>query len=267
MDITIPDHLVDQISDRCLRCYKEQHWYGKSFLYDFIGDTNVAGQRILEIGCAEAGLLKFYQEKGAICSGMELSDVRFNNAILLNQPNSLHLFQANICDPETYASELTESYNTIVIRDVIEHIDNKKTALNNIFQLLKPNGKLFISFPPKYCAYAGHQQTVPRILGKIPYLHLLPDFIYKAYLKVIGCPEKKINYLISTKKTRISINQMRKIVESIGFNVRKESNWFIRPAYSFRFGLPRVKNPFAWFPFLNEIFCNGVLFLLERPEA
>jgi len=84
---------------------------------------------------------------------------------------------------------------------------------------------------------------------------------------VIGCPEKKIDYLISTKKTRISINQMRKIVKSIGFNVRKESNWFIRPAYSFRFGLPRVKNPFAWFPFLNEIFCNGVLFLLERPEA
>jgi len=267
LDIPIPNHLVDQISDRCLRCYKEQQWYGENFLYDFIGDTDVAGQRILEIGCAEAGLLKFYQEKGAICSGLELSDVRFNNAILLNQANSLHLFQANICDPETYASELTEPYNTIVMRDVIEHIDNKKTALKNIFGLLKPNGKLFISFPPKHCAYAGHQQTAPRILGKIPYLHLFPDFIYKAYLKVIGCPEKKIDYLISTKKTRISINQMRKIVKSIGFIIRKESNWFIRPAYSFRFGLPRVKNPFAWFPFLNEIFCNGVLFLLERPEA
>ena len=267
MDIPIPDHLIDQISDRCLRCYKEQHWYGKNFLYDFIGDTNVAGQRILEIGCAEAGLLKFYQEKGAICSGMEFSDVRFNNAILLNQANSLHLFQANICEPETYANELTEPYNTIVIRDVIEHINNKKTALNNIFQLLKPNGKLFISFPPKYCAYAGHQQTVPHIFGKIPYLHLFPDFIYKTYLQWIGCPGKKIDYLISTKKTRISINQMRKIITSIGFIVKQESNWFIRPAYSFRFGLPRIKNPFAWFPFLNEIFCNGVIFLLEKPEV
>jgi len=66
LDIPIPNHLVDQISDRCLRCYKEQQWYGENFLYDFIGDTDVAGQRILEIGCAEAGLLKFYQEKGAI---------------------------------------------------------------------------------------------------------------------------------------------------------------------------------------------------------
>ena len=207
MDIPIPNPLADQISDRCLRCYKEQQWYGENFLYDFIGETDVAGQRILEIGCAEAGLLKFYQEKGAICSGLELSDVRFNNAILLNQANSLHLFQANICDPETYGNELTEPYDTIVMRDVLEHIDNKKTALKNIFELLKPNGKLFISFPPKYCAYAGHQQTVPQILGKIPYLHLLPNFIYKAYLKVIGCPGKKIDYLISVSYTHLRAHE------------------------------------------------------------
>ena len=77
-------------------------------------------------------------------------------------------------------------------------------------------------------------------------------------MKWIGCPGNKIDNLISTKKTRISINQMRKIITSIGFIVKQESNWFIRPAYSFRFGLPRIKNPFAWFPFLNEIFCNGV---------
>ena len=258
--------MANQVSDRCLRCYREQQWYGDNFLLDFIGDANVAGKRILEIGCAEAGLLKFYQKKGAICSGMELSDVRFNNALLLNEPNELHLFQANICEPDTYKSEISDKYNTIVIRDVIEHIEDKNTALTNIFSLLKPGGKLFMSFPPRYCAYAGHQQTVPNILGKLPYLHALPNYIYKAYLNLIGCPEKKINYLLSTKQTRVSIRQMRKLVHSIGFNVIKESNWFLRPAYSFRFGLKKKKNPFSWIPGLDEIFSNGVLYLLERPE-
>ena len=86
MDISIPTQIADQVSDRCLRCYREQQWYGENFLFDFIGDTDVAGKRILEIGCAEAGLLIFYQNKGAICSGLELSDVRFNNALLLNEP-------------------------------------------------------------------------------------------------------------------------------------------------------------------------------------
>lgn len=266
MDISIPTQVADQVSERCLRCYCEQQWYGENFLFDFIGDNNVSGKRILEIGCAEAGLLIFYQNKGAICSGLELSDVRFNNALLLNEPNALHLFQANICEPDSYANELTEKYDTIVIRDVIEHIEDKTTALTNIFNLLKPGGKLFMSFPPKYCAYAGHQQTVPKILGKLPYLHVLPNFLYKAYLNLIACPDKKINYLLSTKQTRISIHEMRKLVHTIGFQVKKESKWFLRPAYSFRFGLPKIKNPFSWIPGLDEVFSNGVLYLLERPE-
>ena len=229
MDISIPTQVTDQVSDRCLRCYREQQWYGENFLFDFIGDTNVSGKRILEIGCAEAGLLKFYQNKGAYCSGLELSD-------------------------------------TNVIRDVIEHIEDKITALANIFNLLKPGGKLFMSFPPKYCAYAGHQQTVPTLLGKLPYLHVLPNFIYKAYLNLISCPVNKINYLISTKETRISIRQMRNLIKSIGYHVKKESKWLVRPAYSFRFGLPKMKNPFSWIPGLDEVFSNGVLYLLERPE-
>ena len=123
-----------------------------------------------------------------------------------------------------------------------------------------------MSFPPKYCAYAGHQQTVPTLLGKLPYLHALPNFIYKAYLNLISCPVNKINYLISTKETRISIRQMRNLIKSIGYHVKKESKWLVRPAYSFRFGLPKMKNPFSWIPGLDEVLSNGVLYLLERPE-
>ena len=103
-------------------------------------------------------------------------------------------------------------------------------------------------------------------MGKLPYLHLLPNFLYEGYLRLIGCPEKKINYLLSTKNTRISIRIMRKLVDSLGFKIIKESNWIIRPAYSFRFGIPKLKNPFFWIPIFNEVFCNGVLFLLEKPE-
>jgi hypothetical protein len=85
-------------------------------------------------------------------------------------------------------------------------------------------------------------------------------------LTLIGVADQKINYLMSTKETRISIREMRKLVKSIGFNVKKESNWFLRPAYSFRFGLPKMKNPFSWIPGLDEVFSNGVLYLLERQE-
>ena len=267
MDHVIPEHVSSQISDRCLRCYHEQQWYGENFLFDYIGDSDVNGHKILEIGCAEAGLMKFYQDKGAVCSGLELSDARYNNAILLDNNNRIHLFQADICNPDSYNEKITEQYNTIILRDVIEHIPDQELALRNIYTILKPGGKLFVSFPPKYCAYAGHQQTIPKIIGKLPYLHLMPNFIYVFYLRIIGCTDSKIQYLLDTKKTRISIHRMKKLIKKVGYSISKESNWFIRPAYSYRFGLPKITNPFSWIPILNEILCNGALFLLKKDKV
>jgi hypothetical protein len=60
---------------------------------------------------------------------------------------------------------------------------------------------------------------------------------------------------------------MGNLVKSIGYHVIKESKWFLRPAYSFRFRLPKMKNPVSWIPGLDEVFSNGVLYLLERPKV
>ena len=31
--------------------------------------------------------------------------------------------------------------------------------------------------------------------------------------------------------------------------------------------LPKIKNPFSWIPVLDEIFCNGMLILVERSKV
>ena len=266
MNLSVSKESINQISKRCLRCYSEQQWYGENFLFDYSQFKDVKNKRILEIGCAEAGLLKFYHKKGAVCSGIELSDIRYNNALLLDKKKEIDLFQADICDPNSYSKHIKKKFDMIIMRDVIEHIDNKKIALANIFEILKPGGKLFMSFPPKYCAYSGHQQTIPNFLGKLPYIYMFPDVIYKKYLKLISCPEKKIEYLMLTKKTRVSIRKMQEIVKSLGFNILNHSKWFSRPAYAFRFNFPKIKNPFSFIPILDEIFSNGVLYLLEKPK-
>ena len=266
MNLSISKESINKISKRCLRCYSEQQWYGENFLFDYSQFKDVTNKRILEIGCAEAGLLKFYHKKGAVCSGIELSDIRYNNALLLDKRNEINLFQADICNPTSYKKHIKKNFDMIIMRDVIEHIDNKRIALSNIFNILKPGGKLFMSFPPKYCAYSGHQQTISNLFGKLPYIYMLPDVIYKKYLRLISCPEKKIEYLILTKKTRISIRKMHEIVNSLGFNILNQSKWFSRPAYAFRFNFPKIKNPFSFIPILDEIFSNGVLYLLEKPK-
>ncbi|GIS55160.1 hypothetical protein Ct9H90mP29_22020 [bacterium] len=55
MDHVIPKHVSSQISKRCLRCYDEQQWYGENFLFDYIGDSDVNGYKILEIGWQRQG--------------------------------------------------------------------------------------------------------------------------------------------------------------------------------------------------------------------
>ena len=37
------------ISDRCMRCYGEQQWYGKNFLLSYLGEKSLNGKKILEI--------------------------------------------------------------------------------------------------------------------------------------------------------------------------------------------------------------------------
>ena len=125
MEISFLNNSNYQISKRCLRCFDEQQWYAKNFLFDFIGDKIISNQEILEIGCAEAGLLKFYDEKGAICSGIELSDIRYKNALLLNKNKKINIFQADICNSKTFQVQLKRKFDTVIIRDVIEHIKNE----------------------------------------------------------------------------------------------------------------------------------------------
>tara|TARA_B100000029_G_scaffold216483_1_gene214284 strand:+ start:7775 stop:8653 length:879 start_codon:yes stop_codon:yes gene_type:complete len=259
----IPESL-DEINERSMRAFKEQSWYGDHFLSAFLGITNYENKKILEVGPAEAGLLHYFQTLGAQCTGIELSPLRFTHSQLLNRNSVIKLEKGDICDPSSYSNIISNEFDIIIIRDVIEHIDDKLMALKNMYKLLSPKGLLFISFPPRYCPYAGHQQTVKNFFCKIPYLHLLPNSIYKSYLKFFGHPSSGIEYLIATKRTRISIKKMEHLFLSSKFDILKKGLFFSRPAYRFRFGLPTFQNPFVWFPWLREIFTNGALYVLTR---
>jgi 2-polyprenyl-3-methyl-5-hydroxy-6-metoxy-1,4-benzoquinol methylase len=256
---------TSEINDRSMRAYNEQYWYGENFLADYIGLADYVGKKILEVGPAEAGLLKFLNEQGANCTGMELSPLRFSHSELLLSDNSeIKLEKGDICNSDSYLETLTEKFDVIIIRDVIEHIEDKLAALRNMFDLLSNEGRLFISFPPRYCAYAGHQQTVKSIFGKIPYLHLLSNTFYSAYLRMLGHPETGIDYLMATKMTRVSVRKMERLFSEAGYKIEKRGLFFFRPAYRFRFHLPTLKNPLSWLFGFRELLTNGALYVLEK---
>ncbi len=260
---TIPKS-TDEIDARSMRAFREQAWYAKHFLTNFLGIDDFTGKSVLEVGPAEAGLLQLFNSRGALCTGIELSPLRFAHSQMLNDNSEIKLVEGDICDPASYSNALLGRFDIIVIRDVIEHIDDKTSALQNMRSLLSENGKLFISFPPRYCPFAGHQQTVKNAFCKVPYLHLLPNSVYSSYLRFMGHPSTGIDYLLATKRTRISVRNMESLFVNTGFELEKRGLYFFRPAYKFRFHLPTIRNPLAWLPGFREVFTNGALYVLKQ---
>lgn len=259
---------MKRIAPRALRAFHEQYWYGEHFLADYVSDylriSQFTGLHILEVGTAEAGLLRYFGQLGANCFGLELSEVRYENSLVLNPDRKFKLILGDITDARTYQEELTVQMDLVILRDVIEHLEDKRGALVAIRNLLAEKGVLFVSFPPKYSPYSGHQQIVKNRSGKVPYLHFLPDRAYREYLRWMGQPQSSINYLLQVKRNRISIGQMERLFESAGLVEVRKDLYFSRPNYKFRYGFPTLRNPFEDIPMFRELFSNGALFLAVK---
>lgn len=257
---------MEKISQRYHNFHAEQYWYAKNFLEDFLNIGAQKGLKILEIGTAEGGLLKYFSEKNHICYGIEISKGRWEISLALNADGKIIFINGDITDSSTYDEFIKDKFDIIVCHDVIEHIpkDRKIMALRNMFNLLSESGRLYISFPPKYSPYAGHQQGAPRILAKIPYIYLLPDKIYRQYLSLIKVSENIIDQLCEIKDDRISITAFERLVSEADLKIKKSEFYVIRPGFEYRFKRMKKHQHKISNYILREIFTLGALYLLSR---
>ncbi|NOX48655.1 MAG: class I SAM-dependent methyltransferase [Chlorobi bacterium] len=244
--------------------FEEQLWYSGHVIHEYWGCPDYAGKKVLEIGCAEGGGLHFFAEKGAQCFGLEYSPSRYRNALEMDSKKGITFLLGDFLSPEMYKDKIPDCLDYIILRDVIEHLKDKRFALNIVYDLLTKGGKLFLSFPPKYSPFAGHQQVVTNKFGKLPYLYLLPVPLYKSYLRLLSQPEKRIENLLTIKKLRISLSRMERMLTQIGFHIEQEDLYIIRPCYERRFGWKCVKNPLSRIPVVREITTLGSLFVVSK---
>lgn len=253
-----------EIHPRHQRAFQEQYWYAENFLEDFLELRNSTSLNILEVGPAEAGLLKYFREQGHNCYGIEFSDVRFESSLNLDDGKKLNLIKGDITKKETFEEFLNIEFDVIVLRDVIEHIPVKLAALNNMADLLKPGGRFFVSFPPKYSPYAGHQQVLTKRLCKLPYLHAFPNFVYSKYLSLFGLSKESVDYYLSIKENRLSIAQFAKLYSQAGLHSVKKESYFLRPCYEYRFNWRRKKNSLSSIKLFDEFMTLGSISWLSK---
>lgn len=159
------------------------------------------------------------------------------------------------------------AYDLIILRDVIEHIADKRRLMVRLAGLLAPGGVLFVAYPPWRMPFGGHQQmAVSRFAAHCPWLHLLPRSLYAWSLRLAGETPGKIAGLLGIRDTRISIRKFRRVAADAGLKRVSECFYLVNPHYETKFGLkPRcLPGALRAIPWLRDFFTTTCFCLLQR---
>jgi SAM-dependent methyltransferase len=242
----------------------EQKEFTKSYLIPYfrkhIPDFN--NLKVLEVGCAEGGFLDVLYELGIDAAGLELQAQRVQSGKTENP--HLNMFVGDITEKNynKITEQVGKSFDLIVMRDVIEHVPNRSAMFSNIYQLLKPDGYLYVTFPPKYSGFAGHQQNGKSPLRYMPYLHLLPNKMIRLLGKWLAEKPNIIEGVIVNYETGLSIKVFEDFLVKYNFTPVVKELFLFRPVYKVRFNVPPVKIPNI--PVLREVIAFGCEYLMTR---
>lgn len=195
------------------------------------------GQRVLEIGCGEAGVLLAFLERGCTGVGVEFDATRLVHAAQWTQ-EYLATGKVKYIDKDIYKvnveEELGGKFDIIILKDVIEHIHDQPRLIAEMKRLLTPGGVIFFGFPPWQMPFGGHQQICKnKWLSKLPWYHLLPRGIYR-YL--LTRKNENVAEMMEIRDTQITIERFEKIARQTGYRIAAATHYLINPIYEYKFG-------------------------------
>jgi len=171
----------------------------------------------------------------------------------------------NIMEDEI-PSEWLGKFDLVILRDVIEHLPDPELALRQILLLLKKGGKLYITFPPYYSPYGGHQQIVRgNLISKLPFIHFFPKRVFK--LCVASGLDYGIEEVMRLKDYRLTPHKFKKIAKQMNYSITTQDYFLLRPVFKPRFNLPALKISFLKvIPGLIDILSLEASFVLTKEE-
>lgn len=228
--------------------------------------------RILEIGCGEGGNLLPFAELGCYVKGIDLNAKQIENAKTFFAENGqkgdfvaedfLNYTPLNNCPTGR------ESYNIILIHDCIEHIEPpyKDAFFKKTMDFLHPDGIMFFGFPAWQMPFGGHQQICVGKISKIPFIHLLPNPLYRGLLNLSKEEQGRIDELMSIKRSKMPVEKFEKLANDNHFEIVHKQYWFINPHYEQKFNLkPRkLGKILSHIPYFRNFFTTSAFYLLKK---
>lgn len=168
------------------------------------------GKKIIEVGCG-SGLLIQNLPKDLDITGVDFSQGNLDKAKEKNP--HVTFFKADLNDKDSW-TKYSNSFDTVLCSEVVEHIKDDETAMQILFSLLKPNGVLVLTVPAFNLLFSEFDKK---------------EGHFRRYSK------KQISELV--KKTGLSIEESRYwnvmgflgwlfFIKILNLNLKKSSNSF-----------------------------------------
>ena len=225
----------------------------------------IPGMRMLEIGCGEGGVLKAFINKGCEGVGVELDAPRIVDAQKF-LPEDIAAGRLRFVVKDIYLVDVEKDFNglfdIVILKDVIEHIHDQAKLIGWMKNFLKPNGIVFFGFPPWYMPFGGHQQICKSKISRLPYIHLLPRFMYKAILKN---RKENVEEMMEIRDTGISIERFEKICKKEGYKFFNVRHYLLNPIYEWKFGWKPKRQSIIIksIPFVRNFFTTCVYYIIQ----
>ena len=221
-----------------------------------------------DFGAHHGGMVDALRESGVVggAVGLELSEEVVASSPLV-QDERFRLEVADLLDLD----DTSFSFDLVLLHDVLEHIPDFAGALSAIRRSLAPAGHVFVSFPPYYSAFGGHQQYARGRARWAPFIHLLPAGMFfrvarpgeQEYMTAEGAHED----MVSVRRTRLTLADAEQTFARTGFAIAARELFVVRPEYTVRYGLKaRSASVLGRIPGVRELTVNGAFYLL-RPAS
>lgn len=228
--------------------------------------TSMFGNKdVLDIGCGAAGKTIYYASHGVNrIVGLEILEKYKSQAEdLARKKGYADVFQFRQGDAAAMPFE-NNSFDTIIMNDAMEHVDEPEKVLQECHRVLKPGGKLFVNFPPYYHPHGAHLSDA---IG-IPWVHAFFSQetlvqVYQDAVKDLPDGEERIQFRIAEKPdgTRyfsyingMTVGRFNKILPKTPFSVLYYHEEPLRPFLA----------PLAKLPGLKEFFVKMVVCILTK---
>jgi SAM-dependent methyltransferase len=259
----------DRISDNIKYYWGYMYGLGNQVVVPYLKETGFfrKGDKVAEVGSAEGGVLAAFVEAGATEPlGTDIVQERLDTGILINEIAGINIeFSNHNILGDSIPEEWNDKFDMVILRDVIEHLADTDYSLGAIRRIIKPGGHLYVTFPPYYSPFGAHQHTLNNFWGKLPYIHWLPDSIFRLLIKSGRKPD--IEEVESLMEIKLSIKKFLAAAENNNYSIAMKDFFILRPVYKMKFGLPTLRVPFFLnIPFINNLFTLEASYILRKEK-